>query len=55
MKDLKCRSAKHICQVGAKSGFLTPLLEEAYSYKFEEKPNYSKLKIMIEKMIMDED
>ena len=55
MKDLKCGQAKLFCQVGSKSKFLEPLLEEAYSYEFEEKPNYGKLKHIIEKMLMDED
>ena len=32
---------------------LTPLLHEAYSYEFDEKPNYGKLKYLIEKMIID--
>ena len=54
-KALKMRAAKDFCNVGPKSRFLTPLLEEAYSYEFAEKPNYGKLKFMIGKMLMEED
>lgn len=55
LKRLKLGKAKHFCQIGPNSEFLEEFLEEAYSYGFEEKPNYSKLKLMIEKMLMDED
>ena len=53
--SLKIGPAKLYCQVGSKSAFLEPLLEEAYSYGFEEIPDYGKLKLIIEKMLMDED
>ena len=55
LRQLKLGPAKTFCKIGTKSRFLTPLLEEAYSYDYAERPNYGKLKFLIEKMLMNED
>jgi len=37
---------------GPKTNMYTPFLEEAYSYKYEEIPNYGKLRFILESLIM---
>ena len=34
---------------------MTPLLEEAMSYEFEEQPNYNKLKFLMKKVLMEKE
>ena len=53
LKMFKCNSSAKEFTMGARTSFLEPLLEEAYSYTFEEKPNYGKLIFMMKKIILD--
>ena len=39
----------------ANSKLFTPILEEALSYKFEERPNYGKLRFMLAKILLDDE
>ena len=50
---LKTGPAAAFCSIGPKSVCLTPLLEEVYSYKFDERPNYKKLRTMMEQMLVN--
>jgi hypothetical protein len=34
---------------------LVPILTEAYKYKYNEQPNYAKLRFMLEKILMERD
>ena len=45
-------SAKEFCK-SEKSKILIPLLEEAYSYSYDEKPNYGKLKFMLQSIMLE--
>ena len=40
---------------GFKTRLLTPLLEEAMKYEFEEKPNYDKLEFLMKKILIEND
>ena len=37
---------------GKKTFMYTPFLEEAYSYQYDEAPNYGKLRFILESLIM---
>ena len=39
----------------SKTKILAPILEEAYNYKYEEKPNYGKLRFMLEIILLNND
>ena len=52
MKNYKCNASAKEFSKGTRTSILSPLLEEAYSYTFQEKPNYNKLIFMIEKIIL---
>ena len=43
-------SAKNFCK-GKKTSMFASLLQEAYSYTFEQEPNYVKLRFMIRSML----
>ena len=36
-----------------KAKMLIPLLEEAYSYKYDERPNYGKLRFLLESILLN--
>lgn len=38
---------------GPKTYFLAPLLEEAMAYRFDEAPNYCKLKFLMKKLLIE--
>ena len=45
-------SAKEFCE-GPKTIWLAEMLEEALSYKYDEKPNYSKLHFLLNKILIE--
>jgi hypothetical protein len=47
-------SAKDLCEK-AQTPFLADILEEAYSYEYDQKPDYGKLKFLLTKQLLDMD
>ena len=45
-------SAEEFC-AKAETRFLTPVLQEAYLLKYDEEPNYNKLRFLLEKELLD--
>lgn len=45
-------SAKQVCE-GNRTQFLAPIMEEAMSYRYEQKPNYDKLKFLLKKVLIE--
>ena len=47
------KTAEQYCQ--GKASFLTEVLHHAYEIKFEEQPNYDKIRFLLKKILLDQD
>ena len=53
VRELKCNSTpKQFCY-GKRIEIFGDILEEAYSYEYEEEPNYGKLKFMLKSLLLN--